>query len=364
MTSCLASYLARFEAIRRDLSRAQPILGRLASFIDVSLADDLNCAVESGINTLRFTPDYVHQATDEALLVWLAHASLHMALLHFDPPAGQPEAWSRACDSKVNGLLRHLNLTAPPEGLEQHRWWSGVGEESGVAAQQRMGGALSDDSLSATLRQGQAQQWRLRVRQALGEALGAGEAEGVLIRELLGGSFVASGHDWRIQLAAFLQRWHRADAHYGRTSRRAVPPFLMPALRPAAAHVVVAVDTSASIKTLQLQQFWSEIQSLAGHVPMQLTLLAADTRLAAGAPWVFAPGEVPQWPNPQGQGGTDFRPVFTWLEQSDTYFDALIYFTDGKGDYPAEMPNVPVLWALAGEGGDVRKPPFGEVVYL
>jgi predicted metal-dependent peptidase len=227
-----------------------------------------------------------------------------------------------------------------------------------------MGGALSEDTPTAAMRQSTAQQWRARVRQAAGEALGAGEADGVLLRELLGHAPPASGQDWRAALAAFLQRWHRAEAHYGRASRRAVEPFLMPALRPAAAHVLVAVDTSASIKEAQLQQFWAEIQSLAGQVTMQLTLLAADTKLAEGAPWVFAPGEVPQWPHPHGQGGTDFRPVFDWLAQSGEDVDAVIYFTDGKGDYPAQLPNAPVLWVLAGEGGDVRRPPWGEVVVL
>ena len=138
----------------------------------------------------------------------------------------------------------------------------------------------------------------------------------------------------------------------------------MPALRPAAAHVLVAVDTSASIKEVQLQQFWAEVQNLAGQVTIQLTLLAADTKLAEGAPWVFAPGEVPQWPHPHGQGGTDFRPVFAWLEQYGEGVDAVIYFTDGKGDYPAHAPSVPLMWVLAGEGGDVRRPPFGEVVLL
>ncbi|HES77104.1 MAG TPA: hypothetical protein ENO09_08895 [bacterium] len=355
----------RFERIRRDLSRTNPILGRLASLLEVSVVEDVACALETGAQGVRFDAVYFHQATDAALGFWLAHAALHAALLHFDPPAGQPEAWSQLCDTKVNRLLRQLDLGVPPsDGLEQHRWWSEAVEESSAAAQQRMGAAVSDDSPSATLRQGQVQQWRLRARQALGEALGAGEADGVLLRALLGPAPDSSGQDWRAALAAFLQRWHRAEAHYGRTSRRAVHPFLMPALRPAAAHVLVAVDTSASIKQAQLQQFWAEIQSLAGQLPMQLTLLAADTKLAAGAPWVFAPGEVPQWPDPHGQGGTDFRPVFTWLEQSEASFDALIYFTDGKGDYPLAAPSVPVLWALAGEGDDVRRPPFGAVVQL
>jgi hypothetical protein len=356
---------ARLGRIHRDLSHTQPVIGRLASFLELSVEDDLGCALESSAQAVRFDAGYFNAATDAALRFWLAHAALHAALLHFEPPAGSPEAWSRACDAKVNGLLRQLGLFEPQrEGLERHVWWNDAGEEGGSTAQQRMSGALADDSPSAALRQGQAQQWRLRVRQAVGEALGVGESDGVLLRELLGHAPEVSGHDWRAQLAAFLQRWHRVEAHYGRASRRAMEPFLLPALRPAAAHVLVAVDTSASIKEAQLQQFWTEIQSIAGQVPMQLTLLAADTKLAAGAPWVFAPGEVPQWPSPHGQGGTDFRPVFAWLEQHGEGLDALIYFTDGKGDYPLEPSGLPVLWALAGEGGDTRRPPFGEVVYL
>ncbi len=372
-------HLLRLARIQRDLSRAHPILGRLASLLEVSLEEDLACALETGALGVRFDAAYFRQATDAALGFWLAHAALHAALLHFDPPAGQPEAWSQVCDAKVNGLLGQLGVVQVSvsvhdftlshqgrggESVERHLWWNAAVEESGMAAQQRMGGARAEDSPCASLRQGQVQTWRLRVRQALGEALGAGESDGVLLRALMGDTPQASGQDWRAQLAAFLQRWHRAEAHYGRTSRRALAPFLMPVLRPAAAHVLVAVDTSASIKAAQLQQFWSEIQNLAGQLPMQLTLLAADTKLAAGAPWVFAPGEVPRWPEPHGQGGTDFRPVFAWLEQSEASFDALIYFTDGKGDYPWAAPSVPVLWALAGEGGDTRRPPFGEVVQL
>ena len=356
---------ARFEHIRRRLSRAHPVLGRLASFIDVALADDLPCAVETGVNTLRFAPDYAQQAADDELAYWLAHASLHMALLHFDPPPGAAEAWSRRCDAQLDDLLRQLGFFPPlAVVMERHRWWQDAGEEGGTTAQQRMGGVAAEDAPSASVRQSQVRQWRARVQQAAGEALGAGDADGVLLRALLGFAPKDAAQDWRAQLAAFLQRWHQAEAHYGRASRRARAPFLMPSLRPAALHLLVAVDTSASIKEAQLQQFWAEIQSLTGQMSLQLTLLAADTKLAAGAPWVFAPGEVPSWPHPHGQGGTDFRPVFAWLEQSEQTQDALIYFTDGKGDYPSMPPALPVLWALAGEGGDVRMPPFGDVVRL
>lgn len=351
--------------IRRYLNRIQPVLGRLASFLRVGLAQDLGAEVETGTDHLLFDAAYVERADDAELRFWLAHAVLHAALLHFEPPPGAPGEWSRQCDAKVNGLLRQLGFREPPgDARERHLWWDEAAGEGGEPARQRMGAAQADEAPSSSPRRGEAQQWRLRVRQAVGEAAGSGEAEGELLRELLGHVPDRAAHDWRGQLAAFLQRWHRAEPHYGRPSRRAVEPFILPALRPAAAHLALAVDISASIEDKLLQAFWAEIQALAGQLPLRITLLAADLRLAPGAPWHFECGEAPVWPAPHGQGGTDFRPVFEWLAQSGETFDALLYFTDGKGDYPPEAPGLPVLWVLAGEGSERITPPFGEVIRL
>lgn len=354
--------LDRLDRVRRELARAQPVLGRLASFLRMTVEPGLGAGVETGAHRVRFDADYVAAASDADLRFWLAHAALHAALLHCAPPPGRPDAWSAACDAQVDRLLRELGLTPPGHGTtERHAWWQGGVEEGGEAsAMRRASGVVSEGQPPAETLRGDARLWRARARQAVGEALGAGDARGALLRELMGEVPVRPVHDWRGRLAAFLQRWHRAEAHYGRPSRRAVEPFLLPALRPAAMHLVLAVDISASIDDALLHGFWAEIQSLAGQFPMRLTLLAADTRLAPGAPWRFGVGEVPAWPAPHGQGGTDFRPVFDWVGHSGEDFDALVYFTDGRGDYPATTPALPVLWAVAG----TITPPFGEVIRL
>jgi len=353
--------LERLQRIRRELARTQPVLGRLASFLRVTFEPGLGADLETGAHHLRFDAAYAESASDEELRYWLAHAALHAALLHFEPPPGRPEDWSALCDAKVDRLLRTLGFATPGDmASERHAWWRRGAEEGGEAARSRASGVAAEDQPASDALRGAARLWRTRVRQAVGEAMGAGDARGALLRELLGEALDAAVHDWRGRLAAFMQRWQRAEAHYGRPSRRAAEPFLLPALRPAAAHIALAVDISASIDAAQLAGFWAEIQALAGQLPMRLTLFAADTRLAPGAPWRFAVGEVPTWPVPHGQGGTDFRPVFDWLAQKAEDFDALVYFTDGKGDYPATAPDLPVLWAIAG----TAMPPFGEVIRL
>lgn len=353
--------MERMDGVRRALARTQPVLGRLASFLAVTVEPGLGVDVESGARHLRLNADYAARAGDADLGYWLAHAALHAAWLHFVPPPGRPEDWSAACDAQVERLLRALGLSPPAEAAtERHAWWRDAPEEGGAAGRSRTAAVARDEQPASAPQQGEARLWRARVRQAVGEALGAGDARAGVLRELLGEPPAAAARDWRTHLAAFMRRWQRAEAHYGRPARRAGAPFLWPALRPAAARIALAVDISASIDEALLCGFWAEVQGLAGQMPLHLTLLPADTRLAPGSPWRFEVGEVPHWPRPHGQGGTDFRPVFDWLAGCGEDFDALVYFTDGRGDYPASPPHLPVLWVVAGSA----TPPFGEVVRL
>jgi predicted metal-dependent peptidase len=62
-----------------------------------------------------------------------------------------------------------------------------------------------------------------------------------------------------------------------------------------------------------------------------------------------------------GGGGTDFRPVFRWLEKEGRSHGVLVYVTDGWGAYPDEPPrNVDVVWVMTGPG--CKTPPWGKVV--
>ena len=52
-----------------------------------------------------------------------------------------------------------------------------------------------------------------------------------------------------------------------------------------------------------------------------------------------------------GGGGTDFRPVFEYIdEHQEINPDLLIFFTDGYGAYPERAPAYPVLWLLTADG--------------
>ena len=63
-----------------------------------------------------------------------------------------------------------------------------------------------------------------------------------------------------------------------------------------------------------------------------------------------------------GFGGTDFRPVFSYVNSlvEIKEFDnlkGLIYFTDGYGDFPAKMPPYDTAFVFVDEGYNVPEVP-------
>jgi predicted metal-dependent peptidase len=61
-----------------------------------------------------------------------------------------------------------------------------------------------------------------------------------------------------------------------------------------------------------------------------------------------------------GGGGTKFYPVFKYIEDNDLRPDALIYLTDGEGEFPKREPDYPVIWGDISHGK--VKYPWGSVV--
>jgi len=63
-----------------------------------------------------------------------------------------------------------------------------------------------------------------------------------------------------------------------------------------------------------------------------------------------------------GGGGTDFMPVFKYIEDNDLHPDVLLYLTDGDGRFPKHEPDYPVIWGDI--SGAPQKYPFGSIVHV
>jgi predicted metal-dependent peptidase len=201
-------------------------------------------------------------------------------------------------------------------------------------------------------------QWRQRTAGAAQQAIQAGKFGGAMARMIV--HHLQPQLPWRMVLSRYLSSLAWEDFSYMRPSRRE-GDAIYPSLRSAQLDVVVAIDTSGSIRREEISRFIAEIDAIKGQIRARITLLPCDAALAQGAPWIYEPWEDFKLPEKiQGGGGTDFRPVFEWVDTMDMRPQLLLYFTDADGKFPLQPPDYAVIWLVKGK----NNPPWGERVQL
>jgi len=102
-------------------------------------------------------------------------------------------------------------------------------------------------------------------------------------------------------------------------------------------HILVGVDTSGSVNTEELKEFFSELAHMhkTGH---KITVAQCDTKLKSVKE--FNPKK--DW-EIHGRGGTSFQPVIDHYNEKKGLYTALIYLTDGEAYSPDDCPKN-TLW--------------------
>jgi len=101
-------------------------------------------------------------------------------------------------------------------------------------------------------------------------------------------------------------------------------------------HILVGIDTSASVNNNELKEFMSELYHIS-KTGNQITIAQCDTQLNSIEK--FNPKKDL---NIKGRGGTDFQPVIDHYNEKG-YYTTLIYFTDGEASSPNNCPRN-TLW--------------------
>jgi predicted metal-dependent peptidase len=202
-------------------------------------------------------------------------------------------------------------------------------------------------------------QWRQRLASAAQQAMQSGKLSAELARVV--DFFLQPRLPWRSLLAQHLSATARNDYSYTRPSSRRGDPAVFPGLRSEEIDLVIAVDTSGSIREEEIGQFFSEINAIKGQIRARIALLCCDAEIDDASPVYFeAWDEFDFDPSLKGGGGTDFRPVFRWVDRQDMKPDTLVYFTDACGEFPAEEPPYPTVWLVKGK----QEVPFGARIQL
>jgi len=204
----------------------------------------------------------------------------------------------------------------------------------------------------------QAQEWNIAAEQAMRSSSGQGRHPAGLER-LLSESRKPK-RDWRALLRDFIAARTPSDYRWSPPNRRYIAAGLyLPSVeRKGLGTVVVAVDTSGSIGRTELEQFAGELSAISEEAqPETIHVVYCDC--AVQSVQQFAAGETMEL-QPKGGGGTDFRPVFGWVEEHRIEPACLIYLTDLCCSKYPEVPEYPVLWVTASR----RTARFGETVRI
>lgn len=208
-----------------------------------------------------------------------------------------------------------------------------------------------------------ASEWERRVIQAATACKMQGKLPGcveALIKDVLDPDI-----PWEQLLERFYDQTAANDYSWRKPDRRFLPhDIIVPDLHDETlGEVVVAVDTSGSIFSdpEALESFQGAVNTLlAKSKPSKTHVIYCDAAIQ-GKPDESLDG-APVKITPRGGGGTDFRPVGTYLEKHNINPRVCIYLTDLFGTFPDREWPFPTIWCVYGNPNG--QAPFGETVHI
>jgi len=375
-----------------------PYFGTLAAKLKLELSEDIQAFKCDG-KKLEYSSAFLQNAQLSEIEFVLANGAMHQSLAHENRKNGRSGwLWQMATDMAINDMLVENGLDKPLEAQYRVRFKGMYAEEiyaelksdilreddnleyeADDAEKKKKNEVNTDNSsndnkdsdLDKLEELNQKPQTTEELQQEiLQEQLLAEEAISLLESESKKGE--APSHidrfftldffskiDWRDELKSALDRYFRDDYVL-------IPPnkkFLwqgiyLPSTTSQTFRLVIAVDSSGSVDEEQLSQFLSEVNflmSLVSHY--QIELIVCDEKIHSHK--TFYSGETLEV-DVQGGSGTNFRPVFEFVESEFDDVKLLLYFTDLEGKFPKDEPRYSVKWVSPKE----EIVPFGEIIIL
>jgi predicted metal-dependent peptidase len=359
---------------RTNLLMDHEFFGALATRLDLVASERFPTMATDG-RSIYYNPAFVEKMTVHETCGVICHEVLHVTQGHCWRRGGREyKAWQRATDLAINPIILNAGLVLPTGGLvnpkydgwaaeqiypleqqEQEKGGGGQGQDSGNEPDSGCGEVLDNTGPESEVERAE---WETAVMQAAQAAKAQGKLPAGMERlvEQLGKARV----DWKSVMRRFIQQSCKADYTWKKPAVRYLASGLyLPSLYSEAMPPVVdGIDTSGSVENAELAVFEAEQNAIMREVlPEKLYAVYCDAKVQKVDE--FERGEVITF-KPKGGGGTDFRPVFSWVEKEGIDPACLVYLTDGMGTYPEQPPPYPVLWVMT---TDVQAP-FGEIIKI
>lgn len=371
---------------RTHLVLKHPFFGCLLLSCKMTEDNSIPTAATDG-KDLYYNTDFIGKLKHEELMGLLAHEVSHKMFLHV-PRKGSRDMrlWNVAGDFAINLILKECGLILPAGALYDEKFKGMTSEaiydllkdkidektKGGASEDNALKGELNGGDLPDHLKEGpelsEAEQAELeadiktQIAQASAMARAAGKLPDSIARIV--NDVLKPKVDWKKQLREFILETAKNDYTFRRPNRRLMAHDLyMPSLTGTEMPpFALAFDTSGSIYGNQdsLETFVAEINGIiADCSPLSVVVVYADTKVAHSQE--LEQGELLE-PEIKGGGGTAFSETFDWLNEHETDFAGIIYFTDLYCSDFGET-DTPTLWAVY-DNPKPSEPPFGQVVQI
>lgn len=174
--------------------------------------------------------------------------------------------------------------------------------------------------------------------------------------------------DWRREFADFVSSTCKGKDEYTwrRFNRRMLPNdmYLPTVENETIGEIIVGIDTSGSIGQEQLNEFASELVSIAEAVqPEAIRILWWDTKVHGEQLFTENYEQIGSLLKPLGGGGTRVSCVSEYINKKKIKAECVVVFTDGylENDVVWDINN-PTLWLVTENKGWI--PPAGKVVFV
>jgi len=364
----------------RKLSQAKakllvdyPYFGTLASKLEVIINDDIEAFKSNGIK-LEINSEYLQNLELSEAEFIFANGAMHASLAHENRKNSRSGwLWQMATDMAINDMLVENGLDLP-YGAEYRERFHGMYAEE-IYAELKGDILRNDEDLEYEADDKddveKKENSSALEEELLTEQLLAEEAIAVLESKMKTGEAPATIErffklkqfgkiDWREELRVALDKYFRDDYVVMPPSKKLLySGIYLPSSISQTFRLVIAIDSSGSVDEELLNEFLSEVNFLMALVQnYQIELIVCDDKIQSHK--TFYGGESLDV-TLKGGGGTDFRPVFSFIENKFDDVKLLLYFTDLDAIFAREAPSYEVKWVTNNSAKEI---PFGAIINL
>ena len=349
--------MIKIEQAKAKLLLEHPFFGSIATNLELKANNKIASVHYSG-DKLEFNSEYIDALNLDEISTILASSAMGQALYHSDRGQGKVKSlWQVASEYAINSLLLENGFVMHPmakfsqeyNGLYTEEVYHLLLNDYEVPEQEEQ-----EPNEQATIEDSE---YELMLEQIIQKIESQDKLPAGL--ERLVESAKPSKISWRDLLYRYINAHAKIDYKMFPSNKKYLyRGVALPSINSEELKIAVAIDTSASIEESSLNSFLTELEAIMQTFPnYQIELIECDykiqntTRLT---PLELIISKV------KGGGSTDFRAVFEYLENLNEDFKFLIYFSDGEGVFPKQIPNIDTLWVLTKEANT----PFGEKILL